>query len=106
MGRIRVLHFISDSMETEYFRVIARHTDHQRFKLTVASLESAGGLQTGLEEIEVPTFALGVDRRAQYPRAVLQLARWLRRKRIDVVHAHLFEASFVGLLAAKAAGVP
>jgi glycosyltransferase involved in cell wall biosynthesis len=101
---IRVLHFISDSYSTEYFRLIARHTDHGRFEMRVASLRAAGGLQTGLEDIGIPTFALDAERRAQYPATVLRLARWLRRNGIDVLHAHLFEASIVGLLAARAAG--
>jgi glycosyltransferase involved in cell wall biosynthesis len=106
MGRIRVLHFISDSQQTEYFRVIARHTDRSRFDLTVASLEGPGDLQWGLREIGVPTFALGIDRRAEYPQAAVRLARWLRRNHVDVLHAHLFEASFVGLLAGRLARTP
>jgi glycosyltransferase involved in cell wall biosynthesis len=105
-GRIRVLHFISDSIPTEYFRLIARYTDHDRFDMRVASLAPAGGLQEGLAEVAVPTFAMGVERRAQYPQTVVALARWLRRHRVDILHAHLFEASFVGLLAARAAGTP
>lgn len=104
-NRIRVLHLISDSQRTEYFRLIARYTDHDRFDMRVASLASAGELQTGLEQAGVPTFALGADRRAQYPTTILELVRRLRRERIDVVHAHLFEASIVGLLAARAAAV-
>jgi glycosyltransferase involved in cell wall biosynthesis len=103
---IRVLHFISDSYPTEYFRLIDRHTDHRRFELQVASLRQAGGLQDGLREAGVPTFALGAERRSQYPLAVLKLAWWLRRNRIDVLHAHLFEASVVGLFAAKIARTP
>jgi L-malate glycosyltransferase len=103
--RIRVLHFISESHPTEYFRLIARYTDHSRFAMQVGSLGRTGGLHRGLEEISIPTFALGAERRAQYPGAVMQLARSLRRDRIDVFHAHLFEASIVGLLAARIAGV-
>ncbi len=103
--RIRVLHLISDSNPTEYFRLIARYTDHVRFEMQVASLRSVGGLQQGLQEISIPTFALGANRRAQYPWAVTRLAWWLRRTQIDVLHAHLFDASIVGLLAAKLAGV-
>src|SRR5438067_4067775 len=105
-GRIRVLHFVSDSYSTEYFRLIARHTDRSRFEMQVASLRASGGLQRGLEEIGIPTFALAAERRVQYPSAVSQLAWWLRRNRIDVLHAHLFEASIVGLLAATAVRVP
>lgn len=106
MGRTRVLHFISDSQPTEYFDVIARHTDHDRFDLAVASLSPGGGLQEALRESGVRTFALGINSRSQYPQAVLRLARWLRHNRVDVLHAHLFEASFVGLLAARVASTP
>jgi glycosyltransferase involved in cell wall biosynthesis len=106
MGRrIRVLHLISESHPTEYFRLIARYTDHARFAIKVGSLGRAGGLQRGLEEISIPTFALGAEHRREYPRVVMQLAWSLRRERIDVLHAHLFEASVVGLLAARLAGV-
>jgi glycosyltransferase involved in cell wall biosynthesis len=104
-NRIRILHLISDSQATEYFRLIARYTDHERFYMRVASLHSAGELQTGLAEIGVPTFAIAADSRNQYPLAVLRLASWLRRERVDVLHAHLFEASIVGLLAARLAAV-
>jgi glycosyltransferase involved in cell wall biosynthesis len=104
--RIRLLHLISDSYSTEYFRLIARYTDHDRFDMRVASLSPPGGLQRGLEEIGIATFALGAERRRQYPWAAAKLAWWLRRNRIDVLHAHLFDASAVGLLAAQAARTP
>lgn len=103
--RTRVLHLISNSHATEYFRVIARYTDHARFDMRVGSLSGAGGLQVGLGGMSIPTFALNAERRAQYPRALTQLAWLLRRQRIDVLHAHLFEASIVGLLAARLANV-
>ena len=102
---VRVFHFISDSYSTEYFRLMARYTDRSRFEIQVASLRSAGGLQNGLAEVGIPTFALGAESRWAYPAAAAKLAVWLRRRRVDVVHAHLFEASVVGLLAARAAGV-
>jgi glycosyltransferase involved in cell wall biosynthesis len=103
LSGIRVLHFISNSYPSGYFRVIAQHTDHSRFDMRVGSLDSAGGLQEQMREIDIPTFALGADRRWQYPLATLRLARRLRRERIDVLHTHLLEASLVGLLAAKLA---
>lgn len=101
--RIRVMHLISESHTTEYFRLIARYTDHTQFEMQVGSLSRAGGLQMGLEEISIPTFALDADRRTQYPKAVTKLAWTLWHNRIDVLHAHLFEASIVGLLAARLA---
>jgi glycosyltransferase involved in cell wall biosynthesis len=101
---IRVVHFISDSQPSGYFPLIAKHTNYSRFRMQVGSLDHAGGLQERLREARIPTFALGVESRWAYPLAVLWLAARLRRERIDVVHTHLFEASLVGLAAARLAG--
>ena len=102
-ARIRVLHFISNSQRTGYFRLIAKHTDHERFRMEVGSLDASGGLQAGMDEIGIPTFALNAERRWLWPLATLRLAWRLRRERIDVLHTHLLEASLVGLVAAKLA---
>ena len=94
---IRVMHFISSSNPTEYFKLIAKHTDHQRFAMQVGSLEGTGGLQEGLDALGIPTFARGLEKRWLWPLATLRLAWRLRRERIDVVHTHLIEASLVGI---------
>src|SRR4051794_17169084 len=100
---IRVMHFISSSMAAEYFPLIAKHTDHDRFAIQVGTLAHEGGLQIRLREIGVPTFALNAGPRWSWPLAALRLAWRLRRERIDVLHTHLIEASLVGLVAAKLA---
>ena len=100
---ISVVHFISNSQPTGYFRLIASHTNDRRFEMQVGSLDRAGGLQEGLREMGVPTFALRTESRWLYPLATLRLAWRLRRARIDVLHTHLLDASLVGLLAAKLA---
>src|SRR4051794_23792070 len=100
---IRVMHFISASMGAEYFPLIAKHTDHDRFAMQVGSLEHEGGLQVRLREIGIPTFALDAGRRWLWPLATLRLAWRLWREKIDVLHTHLIEASLVGLVAAKLA---
>ena len=102
-GRIKVAHFVSHSYPTDYFRLVASHTDHGRFEMQVGSLDHADGLQEGLHEMGIATFALGAESRWGYPLATLRLAARLRRDRVDVLHTHLFDASLVGLLAAKLA---
>ena len=71
--------------------------------MQVGSLDRADGLQDGLQDMGVPTFALGAKGRRSYPLATLRLAVRLRREKIDVLHTHLLEASLVGLLAARLA---
>ena len=104
--RVRVLHLISDSVALEYFRLIVEHTDRSRFDLTVGSLEAPGRLHEGLAKIGIATISLRTRGRRDYPRAIIRLARWLRRHEIDIVQVHLFEASFVGLAASNLAGTP
>jgi glycosyltransferase involved in cell wall biosynthesis len=47
----------------------------------------------------VECFSCDCTSRVQYPLGVIRLARFLRRKRVDILHTHLFEPSVIGLLA-------
>lgn len=105
-NRIRLLHFIANSEGLAFFRRIAQHTDHEQYHLHVGALDHPGRLQSGLRELGITAFALGAPRRYQYPLAILRLAQWLRRNHIDVIQVHLFEASIVGIVAARLARVP
>jgi glycosyltransferase involved in cell wall biosynthesis len=103
---IRVLHLITSSAPTPYFASLFHHTDAARAHLTIGSLESEGGLHRQLQELDIPTFSLGADRRRQYPAATAALAQRLRRGHYDVVQTHLLEASLVGLGAGRLARTP
>jgi glycosyltransferase involved in cell wall biosynthesis len=70
----------------------------------IGSLAPEGPLQRAMTALGTPTFALRVARRRQYGRAIARLARLLRRQRVSVLHAHCFDPTLVGLLAARIAG--
>jgi glycosyltransferase involved in cell wall biosynthesis len=63
-------------------------------------------MHEALEQRGVSTFALESTSRRQFPLAVMRLARYFRRERVDLVQTHLFDPTTVGLLAAKVAGTP
>lgn len=102
-SQIRVLHLISGSEALEYFQLMLAHSNRRRFAIHVGSLEPTGRLQDGLAKHGIPTLSLSATSRRDYPRAIVQLVRWLRRHEIDVVQLHLLEASFVGAVAARLA---
>ena len=54
----------------------------------------------------VTCFSCECDGRALYPVGLMRLARFLHRERIDIIHAHLFEPSIVGLLAGTLVRTP
>ena len=99
-----ICHLIDTNLDTAYFRAIARHHDRVRFPVMIGSLAPEGPLQRAMTALGTPTFALRVAGRRQYGRAIAGLARLLRRERVSVLHAHCFDPTFVGLVAARLAG--
>jgi glycosyltransferase involved in cell wall biosynthesis len=102
---VNVLHLVSHNLSHPYFVDLARHLNGPDLRLFVGSLRGRGDLQRTTEAEGIETLSLDCERPRDFPRAVLRLVRWLREKRIDVVHTHLDDASLVGLTAARLAGV-
>ncbi len=76
--------------------------DRSRYDVRALSL-SAGSAVQRLRGLGV---AVDVIDAADDEEAVRELAAWLRREEIDLVHAHMYRAEVVGTRAAVAAGVP
>jgi glycosyltransferase involved in cell wall biosynthesis len=103
---LRVVHVISDAGPHPWFDVLVRHTDPDRVRLTVGGVGSAGPLQETMAAMGVETFALGADRRAEWPLATIRLARLLRTQRAQVLQGHLVTGCLVGQTAARIARTP
>jgi len=76
--------------------------DRSRYDVRALSL-SAGSAVQRLRGLGV---AVDVIEEPDDEVAVRELARWLRREEIDLVHAHMYRAEVVGTRAAIAAGTP
>lgn len=100
-----VIHLIDTTLDTTYFRSIARRHDPDRFPVRIGSIHPPGPLQQGMAKLNTPTFSLGVARRTGYAVAIQRLARLLRKERA-LLHAHCFDPTLVGLLAARLARAP
>jgi glycosyltransferase involved in cell wall biosynthesis len=103
---IKVVHLISNSDRSAYFCAIADYHDRGKFEIIVVTLTAAGDLHEDMETRGVRSLGLGCRSRLDYAHAILKLAFLLRKERVDVVQTHLFDASFVGLLAARIARIP
>jgi glycosyltransferase involved in cell wall biosynthesis/GT2 family glycosyltransferase len=100
-----VCHLIDRNLDTNYFRSIARCHDRERFPAMIGSIAPGGPLQEAMLNLSTPTFSLGAGARWQYPLVILRLVRLLKRGRVAVLHAHCFDPTFVGLIAARLARV-
>lgn len=96
----RILHFAQDGDTSGFFPQLARWHDRGRYEMFFATLNPmAPWLRDYMQSQRVECFSCDCRHRAQYPLGAIGLARFLRRMRIDILHAHLFEPSVIGLIA-------
>jgi glycosyltransferase involved in cell wall biosynthesis len=76
--------------------------DRSRYEVRALSLSEGSAVH------RLQRLGIGVDviDATDDERAVRELAAWLRREEIDLVHAHMYRAEVIGTRAAVAAGVP
>jgi glycosyltransferase involved in cell wall biosynthesis len=101
-----VVHVITDAGPHPYLRTLIEAGGLEPTTLAVGCIGPAGALQEEISSLGVSTFALGAMDRSGYPRAVVRLARLLRRHRAQLLQTHLLDGSVVGLLAGRLARTP
>lgn len=101
-----VCHLIDANVDTAYFRSIARLHDRLQFPVSIGSIRPTGPLQNAMEAVGVPTFSLETTRRTGYLRALTRLVSHLKSSGTRLVHAHCFDPTVLGLLAARRARIP
>lgn len=102
---LNVAHVCATTLDAHYFANLGRGVAARGVRVSGASLTAAEPPQW-LTEVGGDYLFVDAASRLAYPAAVLRLARWLRRERVDVLQTHLFEAGLVGLAAARLARVP
>jgi glycosyltransferase involved in cell wall biosynthesis len=105
--RLRLFHFAMDGDTSGFFPQLARHFDRSSFEMMFGTLrQTTRELRDVMTAEGVPVVSLDAGSRWGYPLAAARLASALRRHAVDIFHAHLFDPSVVGLVAARLAGVP
>lgn len=95
--------FIDKSSSFEW---IVESIDRSKVELFFILLNDKGSyLQKYLNEKGIKTYTINYSGKTDIIKSVLTTFRILKNERTDVVHCHLFDASLVGLLAAKLAGI-
>jgi glycosyltransferase involved in cell wall biosynthesis len=92
------------NLDAPYFWSIVQQHDRKRFPVIFCTTAPASPLQQRLNEAGTPQFSLDVTERWQYSMAILRLVRLLRREKVSILHAHFFDPTFIGLIAARLTG--
>lgn len=105
---MNVLQFVSYSADSEYIRNLGQGLSNKGVNLICGTLFEEG--KTEPEWVKnspsARYFCLRAKSRIGFPWAALKLSNILRRHKVDILQTHLYEASLVGLLAAKLARTP
>jgi len=106
VGRL-VCHLVDDTrnLHMPFFRFIERDHDPESFPVTFCIVQPPGPVTNPTWEVKSHVASLGVVSRWRYPVAIHRLVRLLRRRQVAVLHAHLYEPTLIGVVAARLAGV-
>lgn len=91
--------------ETQLVR-LATGLKGRGWEVSVVSLISSGYIAQDLEQAQVPAISLEMRPGRPDPRAVLALARYLRKQKPQIVHTHMVHANLLGRVARLLAPVP
>ncbi len=77
----------------------------KNFEVEVICIHSRGKLAPKFEEAGIPVTVIPFKSRL-HPISLYKLARYLRKRQVDIVHTHMYRPNISGTLAARIAGVP
>lgn len=105
--RINITYIISDIDKALAFEWIAQELDQQKFQLSFILLNKNQGcfLENWLKERNFPVFYVHYAGKKQLWSSFWKVRSILKKLKTQVVHCHLFDASLIGLLAAKSLGI-
>jgi glycosyltransferase involved in cell wall biosynthesis len=115
MKPLRVTYLITDSGvggAEKMAAALIRGLDRTRFEPSLLAMKPLGETAAGLLEEGVPVASLGLPGRVsgayffRLPGAFRQLCQELKRQKTDILHCFLFQANFLGRIAARITGVP
>ena len=98
---LRICHFLSMHADTAHFSYLgrgARERGDTCYFVTTVDASAPSWMNEGEANRYL---ALGCRSRAAYPRAIVLLARFLRKNSIDILQTHLYDAAVLGVLAGR-----
>jgi glycosyltransferase involved in cell wall biosynthesis len=86
---------------------IAKNIDRERFDISVCCLSEKGALGNQIEEHGIEVASLGFGKPGGLNISLLcRLRKFIKGKKIDIVHTHMYHANLYGRVAARLAGIP
>lgn len=103
---MKICHFSSTTLDSHYHKNLSEGLADSGFDLLVGSLTEKKTPSWISSVSKTKYFCLNATRRYNYPIGFRRLVQILKLEKIDLLHTHLFDASLLGVLAAKYVKIP
>jgi Glycosyltransferase len=100
---MKVCHFCSSNVDSIYFSYLGKGLTEKGVKQFFVTLNVVETPKWMGDFSSAQYLSLGIPSRTLYPLAVIRLANFLKKNKIDILHTHLFDAAVIGLIAANLA---
>jgi glycosyltransferase involved in cell wall biosynthesis len=106
MKKINLAYIISNISKVIMFEWISQKINKDKYELTFIFLNNSVPITfSHLKSRGFKCYYIEYENKKHIPKALLSITKILIKEKIEIVHAHLFEASLIGLLAAKLIGI-
>ncbi|QMU27570.1 glycosyltransferase family 4 protein [Adhaeribacter radiodurans] len=106
MDKIKITYIISNIDKALAFEWIANYFDKNKFELQFILLNSGSSeLQRFLQQNRIKIYFINYRGKKDIPATFFIIWRILKKEKPAIIHTHLFDASLIGLLAGKLAGI-
>ena len=104
--RYKIVQIISDTDKSLAFEIIAKGLKRARIDVAYFLLQSGeSDFSLFLKENDIQYFLISINGKKSYPLVILKIYRLLKKLKTTIVHTHLRDATLLGLIAAKFAGI-
>ena len=98
---LRVLHLTNIESSNSFINNLCDYSDRRVVQYLALTMGKESNFTQDLDRRGIQAYALDCLPRASYPLVLHKLWQIIAHERIDIVHAHLFDPTLLGLLAAK-----
>jgi glycosyltransferase involved in cell wall biosynthesis len=104
---ISITYILSNINKAMAFEWIVEHLDSSKFHISFILIHDKEDtdLKNFLDRKKIPNYFISYTSKKSLPSAFIQCTRLLWSIKPSVVHTHLFEANFIGLMSAKFSGI-
>ncbi len=103
---VKIVYIISRTDKALSFEWLAEKLNKELFEISFILLNpGASRFEYFLNQRKIPVIAIHLKSKLNYPLAFLRLVGCLFKLKPDIIHCHLFDATVLGLLAGKLAGI-